>query len=60
MSPRKAVSIVAPLSGSTLKTSKTTSTCQAIQASVKNCGILNKGNTFCIARFFYNQLHFEG
>ena len=42
---RKADSNVVPLTSSTLKISKTTSSCQAIQASVKNCGILNKGDT---------------
>ena len=45
ISPIKIVSNVAPLSCSALKTSKITSDCEALQASVKNCGILNKGNT---------------
>ena len=36
---------MAPLSSSTWKASDTASNRQAIQASVKNCGILNKGNT---------------
>ena len=42
--PIKTVSNIAPLSSLTLKTSKITSNCHAIQASVKNCVILNKGN----------------
>ena len=45
LSPIKTVSNVAPLSSSTWKASDTASNRQAIQASVKNCGILNKGNT---------------
>ena len=46
ISPIKTVSNVAPLSScSVSKTTKITLDCEAIQASVKNCGILNKGST---------------
>ena len=42
ISPIKTVSIVAPLSSSTLKTSKITSNCQAIEASIKTLGYLEQ------------------
>ena len=45
ISPIKTVSNAALSSSSALKTSKFTSDCQAIQASVKIYGILNKGDT---------------
>ena len=48
ISPIKTVSNIATLSSSTSKTSKIISNCQAIRVSVKNYGILNKGNTCCI------------
>ena len=43
--PIKTISIVVPLSSSTSKTSKITSGCQVIRASIKNYDVLNKGNT---------------
>ena len=47
--PIKTISIVVPLSSSTSKTSKITSGCQVIRASIKNYGVLNKGNTCYIS-----------
>ena len=46
-SPIKTIS-KAPLSCSASKTSKIPLDSEAIQASVKNCGVLNKGNTIYI------------
>ena len=62
ISPTETVSNVA-----TPKTSKITSNCQAVQASVKNCGILNKGNTCyinatlqCLSTFVQFWSNFNG